>query len=65
MSPTDPIPTQLYSYIVSLEELDKRALALSEGERGGVLARKERVCAEVFSLLRLKTLDEETGRYIR
>ena len=49
---------QLYSLVLALEDLDKRALVLPEVERGVVSTRKEEICSEIFDLLRLKTLEK-------
>jgi DNA topoisomerase 2-associated protein PAT1 len=49
---------KLYSLVLALEDLDKRALVLPEVERGVVSTRKEEICSEIFDLLRLKTLEK-------
>ena len=64
--PPPPLPPslQLYSHVLSLEDLERRALSLPEEERGVVLEQKECICTEIFALLRLRTL-EKNSRSVR
>ena len=57
-SPPLLFPAQLYSLVLSLEDLERRALSLPEEDRSLVLAQRDEFCSEIFSLLRLKTLDQ-------
>ena len=62
-SPSSPLLpllsiAQLYSLVLSLEDLERRALSLPEEDRSLVLAQRDELCSEIFSLLRLKTLDQ-------
>ena len=49
--------------MLSLEDLDRRALVIPLQERGAVKLRKEEICSEIFDLLRLKS-PEIGGRLV-
>ena len=60
---TYPLPPQLYMLVLSLEDLERRALSLPEEDRSLMLAQRDEICSEMFSLLKLKTLDQQWNKY--
>lgn len=56
---------QLYTAVLVLEELEKKALTLVEEERQAeLLAKKEEVTTQAFALLRLKPAHETSTRWV-
>jgi len=49
--------------VLSLEDLERRALSLPEEDRSLMLAQRDEICSEMFSLLKLKTLDQQWNKY--
>ena len=44
--------------MLTLEDLERRALALPEEDRQTLIEKKEELCRQMFQLLKLKTIDE-------
>lgn len=49
---------QLYLLVLQLEGMEQKALSLPQEERAELIAERDDVCREMFSLMKLKTLDQ-------
>ena len=53
---------QLYLLALELEGMEQTVLSLPEDERVELLTKRDGICQEMFSLLKLKTLDKPWTR---
>ena len=54
---------QLYSLVLSLEDLERRALALPEEDRPQMLIQRDKICLEMVCLLNLKATRQQWTKY--